>query len=88
MDMQETRHRDWDKKWTPYEQDLSQYPEVFRRYQENYERYDRQQRKYDTENPFEEQGPDQHTRLPPRDMTPWTAKYDMLMPKFTGTSCQ
>ena len=28
------------KKWTPYEQDLSHYPEVFRQYQENYAKYD------------------------------------------------
>jgi len=31
----------FDKKWTPYEQDLSNYPEVFRQYQENYAAHDR-----------------------------------------------
>jgi hypothetical protein len=24
----------------------------------------------------------------PKDMTPWEQKYDMLMPRYTGTSCQ
>jgi len=25
-----------DRSWTPYEQDMTQYPEVFKKYQENY----------------------------------------------------
>jgi hypothetical protein len=29
------------KTWTPYEQDMSHYPEVFRQYQENYAAYDK-----------------------------------------------
>lgn len=29
-----------DKTWLPYEQDMSQYPEVFRQYQENYKRFE------------------------------------------------
>jgi hypothetical protein len=29
------------KTWTPYEQDMSNYPEVFRQYQENYAAYDK-----------------------------------------------
>jgi hypothetical protein len=24
----------------------------------------------------------------PKDMSPWEAKYDMNMPRYTGTSCQ
>lgn len=30
----------FDRSWTPYEQDLTQYPEVFKKYQENYEGYE------------------------------------------------
>jgi hypothetical protein len=67
---------------------MTHYPEVFKRYQENYEKYDAQEHKYATENPLEEQGPDQFTRVIPRDMSPWEDKYSMLMPKYTGTSCQ
>ena len=29
------------RSWSPYEQDLSQYPEVFKKYQENYAQYDK-----------------------------------------------
>lgn len=29
------------RSWEPYEQDLSQYPEVFKKYQENYAKYDK-----------------------------------------------
>lgn len=44
------------KKWTPYEQDLSNYPEVFRQYQENYRAYDKVKDRFANENPLEEQG--------------------------------
>lgn len=30
-----------EKSYQPYEQDLSQYPEVFKKYQENYSKYDK-----------------------------------------------
>ena len=77
-------HRD--KGSQPYEQDLSQYPEVFKKYQENYARYDKVKAKFENEDlrdakePFEQ-------RLP-TDMSPWEKKYDTLMPRFTGTSAQ
>ena len=29
-------HNYRDRSWTPYEQDLTHYPEVFKKYQENY----------------------------------------------------
>jgi hypothetical protein len=29
-----------EKAWLPYEQDMTQYPEVFRQYQENYARFE------------------------------------------------
>jgi len=76
------------KAWTPYEQDLSNYPEVFHKYQENYAKYDELKEKTENENPLEEQGDEIFSREIPRDMSPWEKKYDDLMPRYTGTSCQ
>ena len=42
------------RSWTPYEQDLTQYPEVFKKYQENYDKYDRIKKRFETEDPYEE----------------------------------
>lgn len=76
------------KTWTPYEQDLSNYPEVFHKYQENYAKYDELKDKTAAENPMEEQGDEIFSREIPRDMSPWEKKFDDLMPRYTGTSCQ
>ena len=76
------------KTWTPYEQDLSHYPEIFHKYQENYARYDQIKAATEAENPLEEQGDEIFKREIPRDMSPWEKKYDDLMPRYTGTSCQ
>jgi hypothetical protein len=38
----------------PYEQDLSQYPEIFKKYQENYAKYDEVTERFETEDPLEE----------------------------------
>ena len=75
------------KKWTPYEHDLSNYPEVFRQYNENYKAYDKAKERFENENPLEEQGEDPFTRKLPKDMSPWEKKYDDLMPRYTGTVC-
>ena len=75
------------KTWTPYEQDLSQYPDVFHKYQENYAKYDKLKEKTAAENPLEEQADEIFTRQIPKDMSPWEKKYDDLMPRYTGTSC-
>ena len=77
-----------EKKWTPYEQDLSNYPEVFRNYQENYAAYDKVKERFENENPLEEQGPEPLEKRLPKDMSPWEQKYDDLMPRYTGTLCQ
>lgn len=45
-----------DRSWTPYEQDLTQYPEVFKKYQENYERYDKVKARFESEDLLEDQG--------------------------------
>jgi hypothetical protein len=42
------------KGWQPYEQDLSNYPEVLRKYQENYKKYDKIKEKFENEDPLEE----------------------------------
>ncbi len=76
------------KKWTPYEQDLTNYPEVFRQYQENYKAYDRVTERFENEDRMEEQGEEPFTRKLPKDMSPWEKKYDDLMPRYTGTVCQ
>lgn len=90
FDMQDPNHAPGEmrKTWTPYEQDLSHYPEIFHKYQENYEKYDQLKAKTEAENPLEEQGDEIFSREIPRDMTPWEKKYDDLMPRYTGTSCQ
>ncbi len=41
-----------DKAWIPYEQDLTQYPEVFHKYQENYKRYDEIKARFESEKPL------------------------------------
>lgn len=47
-----------EKTWTPYEQDMSHYPEVFKNYQENYRKHDEVKERFSKENPLEEQGED------------------------------
>lgn len=83
-----TQYGSHEKKWTPYEQDLSNYPEVFRNYQENYAAYDKVKERFENENPLEEQGPEPLEKRLPKDMSPWEKKYDDLMPRYTGTLCQ
>ena len=90
FDMEDPNHAPGEmrKNWTPYEQDLSHYPEIFHKYQENYAKYDQLKAKTEAENPLEEQGDEIFSKEIPRDMSPWEKKYDDLMPRYTGTSCQ
>ena len=90
FDMEDPNHAEGESKrnWTPYEHDVSQYPEVFHKYQENYAKYDKLKEETERENPMEEQGDEVFKRETPRDMSPWEKKYEDLMPRFTGTSCQ
>lgn len=76
------------KGWTPYEQDLSQYPEVFKKYQENYAKYDKVKERFEKEDPLEDNGEGPFVRRLPKDMSPWEKKYDTLLPRYTGASCQ
>lgn len=76
------------KAWLPYEQDMTHYPEVFHKYQENYGRWDKVKQRFDTEAPLQEQAESPFTRKMPKDMSPWESKYNMIMPKYSGTLCQ
>lgn len=53
-DIRDPNHSDDFKTWLPYEQDLSNYPEVFKMYQENYKRYDEIKAKFENEAAFQE----------------------------------
>lgn len=77
------------KTYTPYEQDMSHYPEVFKKhFQENYADYDDVKKRFDDEDEMEEAGPDMFERQTPADMTPWDKKYNDVLPRYTGTLCQ
>lgn len=76
------------KGWAPYEQDLSQYPEVFKKYQENYSKYDKVKERFENEDPYEDRAESPFKRRLPKDMSPWEKKYDTMMPRFTGASMQ
>ena len=78
----------FDRSWQPYEQDMTQYPEVFKQYQENYKRFEQVKQRFENEDPMAEQAEGPFTRKMPKDMSPWEKRYDDLMPKYTGTSCQ
>jgi len=91
FNMRDMNHQagEHEKKWTPYEQDLSKYPEVFRKqYSENFEAHDRVNEKFSKEDPMEEAGPNIFRKEVPKDMSPWEKKYDDIMPRYTGTLCQ
>lgn len=82
------QHGSFDKSCAPYEQDLSQYPEVFKKYQENYELYDKVKTRFETEDPFAEQADNKTAKKLPRDMAPWESKFDTMLPRYTGTTAQ
>jgi len=76
-----------DRNWTPYEQDLTQYPEVFKKYQENYSKYDKIKERFENEDLLAEQEESAFARRLPKDMSPWEKKYDTMLPRYTGTTC-
>lgn len=77
-----------DRGWTPYEQDLTQYPEVFKKYQENWAKYDQVKARFENEDTLAEQADGPFVRRLPKDMSPWETKYDTTMPRYTGTAAQ
>lgn len=78
----------FNRNWAPYEQDLSQYPEVLRKYQENYKLHDDIKAKMENEDVLEDADPGMFQRRLPKDRRPWEQKYDTVMPRYTGTSAQ
>lgn len=67
---------------------MSQYPEVFKKYQENYQKYDDIKEKFENEDLMAEQGEGMFVRRTPKNLEPWEAKYDTLLPRYKGTSSQ
>jgi hypothetical protein len=90
FDLKDINHNEnsIDRSWVPYEQDLTQYPEVFKKYQENYDKYDKVKARFENEDPMEETGESAFAKKLPKDMSPWEKKYDLHMPRYTGTSGQ
>lgn len=90
FDMKDPNHQKGSltRNWTPYEQDMSAYPEVFKQYSENYAKYDTVNERFEKENPLEEQGDEIFVKKLPVDMAPWEQKYNDIHPRYTGTSCQ
>ena len=87
-DLKDPNLQSAEKSWTPYEQDLSQYPEVFKKYQENYAKYDKVKARFENEDPMEESAQNAFVKRMPKDMAPWEKKYDTVLPRYTGTTCQ
>lgn len=78
-----------DKQWLPFEQDLSQYPEIFRKtYGENFKAHERQKKFFEEDDPLEEQAENPWKRKIPKDQAPWEKRTYTAMPRFTGTMCQ
>ncbi len=77
-----------ERTWSPYEQDLSRFPEIFKMYGENFERYEQAKKRFDTEKKGEQF--DEHPIHPkkPKDQSPWEKKYDDYMPRYRGESFQ
>lgn len=86
FDMREHERDQISRGSTPYEQDLSKYPELFHRYQENYDSFEAANRKFDSElkgtqetiEPLGEDIPVMNAR--------YKKKYDVDAPRFTGTT--
>lgn len=72
--------------WEPYEQDLTNYPEVFKVYGEDYARYERVKERFENEPVDLEQGEDPYSRKLPWDQRPFTdQKVDQTIPRYSGT---
>jgi hypothetical protein len=68
-----------DMTWNPYEQDLSKYPEIFKMYGENRDKYEQVKSKFDNEKKGEQQAENPMKAEFPRDMGPWSKKYNEMM---------
>jgi hypothetical protein len=72
--------------WNPYEQDLSLYPELYKIYGENMDWFERAKRKFETEKLGDNPPEGNSFYRTPKNMDPWTKKYDDFMPRYTGSS--
>ena len=89
MDVRDTDHERIrnDKGWNPYEQDLTNYPEIYKMYGENFDRYERAKKHFEDDDAFAQpahKGP--HEFRVPKNQDPWTKKYDDFMPRYDGSS--
>jgi hypothetical protein len=57
-------------------------------YAENYKNHEKLKKRFENDEPLVEQPESPFTRKLPKDMSPWTKKYDDIMPRYTGTSSQ
>ena len=65
--------------WNPYEQDLTKFPEIFKMYGENREKYEEVKAKFDNEKKGQQMGDHPMNAQYPRDMGPWSKKYNEMM---------
>ncbi len=86
LPLQETEPDNLTRGNTPYEQDLSKYPEIFHQYQENYDRFEDANRKFDTEPKGQPVSQTEPVGNPLKDHARYKKKYDVDAPRFTGTS--
>lgn len=86
---QSSIHRDTSGKgWNPYEQDLTNYPEIYKMYGENFDRFERAKKKFEEEVPGEQQGEGPLQDRAPFNRDAYEKRYDDFMPRFSGTSMQ
>ena len=86
FEIPEEERDEYSRGTTPYEQDLSKFPELFHRYQENYDGFETANRKFDselkgTQETIEPLGQDIYV-----DNQRFKKKYDVDAPRFTGTT--
>ncbi|CAI2373490.1 unnamed protein product [Moneuplotes crassus] len=77
-----------DRTWSPYEQDLSRFPEIFKMYGENFDRYEQVKKRFETEQPGEQMGEHPINPQKPTDQSPWEKRYDDYMPRHKGQLLQ
>lgn len=77
-----------ERTWSPYEQDLSRFPEIFKMYGENFERYEEVKKRFDTEAPGEQMGEHPINPQKPTDQSPWEQRYDNYQQRHRGTLMQ
>jgi hypothetical protein len=44
--------------------------------------------RFEEEDEMEDQGENKFKKVLPKDMSPWEKKFDQVLPRYTGTTCQ